>query len=87
MEFINKINSLLDNLADKEAFSGTVLLQKGKDVLISRSFGYANRGWRIKNTANTRFRVASITKIFTAFSILELIDEGQFCLETSAVKY
>jgi len=74
-------------LEDKEAFSGVVLIKKGKEELYSGAFGFASRAWKIRNSMDIRFDTASITKLFTTAAVLQLIDKEEFTLETSAVEY
>jgi CubicO group peptidase (beta-lactamase class C family) len=58
-------------------FTGSVLLARGEDILFSKSYGAANLEWGIPNEPTTRFRIASITKQFTAAAILLLEEHGQ----------
>ncbi|UZN00979.1 beta-lactamase family protein [Lysinibacillus sp. MHQ-1] len=43
--------------------------------MYKESFGKANYEWDIPNTAITKFRIGSVTKIFTAIAILILMEE------------
>ena len=61
-------------------FSGVVLVTKDSKVLYKHAFGLANREWNVPNNVNTTFRIASITKQFTAVSILQLITKGNLAL-------
>lgn len=66
---------LLKNEA-ADAFSGVVRIQQRNQVCYEGAFGFANRTWEIKPTLETKFRVASLSKNFTAVVIGQLIDEG-----------
>ena len=55
---------------------------EGDEVRLERTIGFAVVGTEVPVTANTNFRLASITKHFTALSILLLIDEGKLELDT-----
>lgn len=61
-------------------FSGAGLVKRGDEVLFSGAHGYAHRGWRIPNTVSTRFDTASITKLFTAVAVLQLVERGLLSL-------
>ncbi len=61
-------------------FSGAGLVKRGYEVLFSGAHGYAHRGWRIPNTVSTRFDTASITKLFTAVAVLQLVERGLLSL-------
>jgi CubicO group peptidase (beta-lactamase class C family) len=56
---------------------GSVLVARGGQVLLSKGYGSANLEWEIPNSPNTKFRLGSITKQFTAASILLLEERGK----------
>jgi CubicO group peptidase (beta-lactamase class C family) len=51
-----------------DGFSGAVLVAKNGHVLFSHAYGLADRERRISNTLQTRFRIGSMNKMFTARS-------------------
>src|SRR5215469_10013997 len=75
------ITSLCDH------FMGSILITRDGQVVAQRSFGSANLEWHIPNSASTRFHIGSITKQFTAASILLLADQGKLRLEDPLSKY
>jgi len=70
-----------------KSFMGTVLVARGTDVILNKGFGSANLEWNIPNTPTTKFRLGSITKQFTAASILLLEERGKLKLEDPIKKY
>jgi D-alanyl-D-alanine carboxypeptidase len=62
-------------------FSGAVLLARGDQVLLREAYGLADREKNIANTIDTRFRTASVSKMFTAVAVLRLVQEGKLGLE------
>lgn len=68
-------------------FSGTVLVGRGSTVLFSRAYGYAQAEWDVPSTPAGRFRLASITKPFTATAILQLAAAGALKLEDPICSY
>lgn len=78
---IDKIYDIFDNYVSNENFSGVALVKKGDDILFNKAYGYAHRGWKIPNYLDTKFDTASITKMFTAVSILQLVDRGLIHLD------
>jgi CubicO group peptidase (beta-lactamase class C family) len=84
--FIAKLGRKLSQHAHEHEFSGAVLLRQGETDLFRRAYGYANRTWQVKNRPETRFRIASVGKIFTAAAILQLIDAGKLTLDTRVVE-
>ncbi|MFD0427462.1 serine hydrolase [Streptomyces zhihengii] len=62
-------------------FSGTVsVVAEGRPVL-QGAYGKASRRWDIDNTMDTRFRIASISKAFTAVTVLRLAQDGAVDLD------
>ncbi len=86
MTFIEQLNQLLLTTSQEEEFSGVVLLQCDRELLFEGTYGLANRSWKIQNQIDTRFRIASISKMFTAVAVLRLIEEGVLSLDTSVVQ-
>jgi len=84
-----KLDQLLDRLAEKNKGMGTLTLAKDGNVIYSRSFGYAQINGNEKKpaTAATRYRIASITKPFTAVMILQLVEEGKLRLTDTLDKF
>jgi len=74
---VASIDTMLSNLALTRDFTGTVLIARDVEVLLSKGYGMADREQKIPNTPETRFRIASITKMFTAMGILILQDQGK----------
>jgi D-alanyl-D-alanine carboxypeptidase len=70
-----------------DLFSGTVLVAKDGRVLFSMASGLADREKRIPNTVDTRFRIGSMNKMFTATAILQLVEAGELELTAPLGKY
>jgi CubicO group peptidase (beta-lactamase class C family) len=77
----------LRDLEAVDAFSGVVLVTVGGEERFAGAYGFASRAWRVRNTLETRFDTASITKLFTAVAALQQVDAGAFGLDTSVVAY
>lgn len=71
----------------QECFSGVVLITQAGETHFAGAYGYAHRGWQVRNSLDVRFDTASVTKLFTAVATLQMIDRGQFAFDTSAVSY
>lgn len=82
MPFTDRLNQLLYELARAERFSGVVLIQRDDQQLFAGAYGFANRTWKVRNQIDTRFRIGSISKMFTAAAVLQLIDAGSLSLDT-----
>lgn len=74
-----------DSAADR--FAGAVLLAKNGKSVFSGAYGLADRGKKIPNKLDTRFRIGSMNKMFTAVSILQLVQAGKIQLNDPLGKY
>jgi CubicO group peptidase (beta-lactamase class C family) len=61
-------------------------MQKGK-AIYKKAFGMADREWNVPNTVDTKFRIGSVTKQFTAACILQLAEQGKLSLDDKLSKY
>jgi len=68
-------------------FMGAVLVAKGDRLLISRGYGFADLEWDTPNAPDTRFRIGSITKQFTAAAILLLQEHGKLSVQAPLKTY
>ncbi len=68
-------------------FNGAVLVSEGGRVVYRKGFGLANMEWNIPNEADTKFRLGSITKQFTAMLILQLAEQGKLKLDGKLSDY
>ncbi len=57
------------------------------DLIWGKGYGYANLEERVPVSLDTRFRIASITKTFTAVAILQLYDAGKLRLDDPISQY
>jgi CubicO group peptidase (beta-lactamase class C family) len=62
---------------EAEGFSGVVLVERQGTLEFLQAYGYADRRRKIRNTPDTRFEMASLTKPFTAAAILKLQEQGR----------
>ncbi len=77
---LNQDAARLDEIVQSyvpERFMGSVLVARGDQLVLNKSYGSANVEWNIPNTPETKFRLGSITKQFTAAAILLLEDQGK----------
>ena len=86
-EIVTKVNEYMSAAEKVDRFSGTVLVAKDGKPIFSKGYGMANREWDIPNTPQTAFRLGSITKQFTAVSILQLMEAGKLNLNDAITKF
>jgi len=68
--------------AEEENFSGVISVFRGDKVILNRSFGFRDTANELRNEEDTKFGIASGTKLFTALGIGKLIEQGQIRLDT-----
>lgn len=82
-----QMDTLLTRFHAFSQFNGTALAAQGGEIVFAKGYGDANMEWDIPNTPDTRFRIGSVTKQFTAALILQLAEEGRIDLEATISDY
>lgn len=72
-----RVDAMIRKLVAQDAFSGTVTVAKNGRPFYSKAFGLATRAWNVKNRIDTKFNLASITKMFTAVAVAQLVEAGK----------
>jgi CubicO group peptidase (beta-lactamase class C family) len=72
----NKISTTLSNLAQQDKFSGVVLVAENGKVKFEQAYGNLDNEKSMPNKANTIFELASVSKQFTAMTIMLLQEKG-----------
>jgi D-alanyl-D-alanine carboxypeptidase len=70
-----------DAFAAQDKFSGNILIAKGDKVLLEKNWGLADREARTLVTRDTKFRLGSMNKMFTAVATLQLVAAGKISLD------
>jgi CubicO group peptidase (beta-lactamase class C family) len=84
---VAQLENILSRMAMDETFSGSILIAQDGEVLLSRGYGSADRELGISNTPQTRFRIGSVTKQFTAMAILILQSQGRLNVQNPICRY
>ena len=82
-----KIQEVLALAHKYRQFNGAALVAENGKVVYKGAFGMANMEWNIPNTPDTRFRLGSITKQFTAMLTLQLVEQGKIKLDGKISDY
>jgi CubicO group peptidase (beta-lactamase class C family) len=82
-----RMDQLVQSYGANRQFMGSVLVARGSEVLFSKGYGSANLEWGIPNSPSTKFRLGSITKQFTAASILLLEEHGKLSVDDLVKKH
>ena len=87
-ENLNKqIDEYMKAATELGRFSGSILVAQEGKVIISKGYGFANLEHDVPNTPETKFRIGSITKQFTAMAILILQEQGALSVQDPICKY
>jgi CubicO group peptidase (beta-lactamase class C family) len=84
---LTRMDQVAQAYVNNGSFMGAVLVARGHQVLFSKGYGSANLEWNIPNTPDAKFRLGSLTKQFTAASILLLEERGKLKVEDLVKKY
>lgn len=84
---IGKLDEFINDYVEYGKFNGAVLVAKEGKIIYKKGFGWANMEWDIPNQPDTKFRIASITKQFTAMLIVQLVAEKKLDLHTPISAY
>ncbi|MBI3681432.1 MAG: beta-lactamase family protein [Acidobacteria bacterium] len=82
-----QFDAVVQPYADRKEFMGAVLVAKGDSTVFAKAYGFANLEWDVPNTMDTRFRIGSLSKQFTAVAILLLAQQGRLDLNASVTQY
>jgi CubicO group peptidase (beta-lactamase class C family) len=86
-EALAAVSAHADELAETDRFSGAMLVAHNGEILFEDAWGFADREAGIPNTVDTKFRIASINKMFTAVATLQLVESGRLALDDPIGKY
>lgn len=82
-----KIQEMLTLAHKYRQFNGSALVAENGKVIYKGGFGMANMEWEIPNAPDTKFRLGSITKQFTAVLTLQLVEQGKIKLDGKITDY
>jgi CubicO group peptidase (beta-lactamase class C family) len=81
------IDALLARYQELGLFNGSALVTDHGQLVLKKGYGLANMEWRIPNTPDTKFRLGSITKQFTATLVMQLVEQGKIDLNAPVTRY
>ncbi len=77
----------VEKQAAADDFSGVYLWGKNGKVIASEAVGMADREAKVANTMDTKFRIGSMNKMFTATATLQLVEKGKLALDEPLIHY
>ncbi|NNE03617.1 MAG: serine hydrolase, partial [Eudoraea sp.] len=79
----SKIDEYIQPYLEMDAWSGVISIYEDGEPIFQKGYGYANREWKTDNTIKTKFRIASISKLFTEVAILKLVEAENIALSNT----
>jgi CubicO group peptidase (beta-lactamase class C family) len=86
-DLASKIDKTLNFLTERESFTGAVLVARHGEVLLSQGYGLADRDKNLPNTPQTKYRLGSITKQFTAMAMFMLQAQDKLKVQDPVCRY
>ncbi|QDV36102.1 serine hydrolase [Tautonia plasticadhaerens] len=78
---VSRLEEYMEAADAVQKFNGSVIVTKDGEPLLARGYGLANFEHEVPNTPGTKFRLASVTKQFTAMAALILAERGKLGLD------
>ena len=82
-----QLDQLMGKYFEYGKFNGSILVSMDGVTFLNKGYGLANMEWNQNNAPNTKHRLGSVTKQFTALLILQLAEKGQLDLHKPISTY
>ncbi|MDD3033688.1 MAG: serine hydrolase [Bacteroidales bacterium] len=82
-----KLDSLLYTLESNDRFMGSIAVAREGKVIYTSSVGYSDKESGVKADNMSRYRIGSISKMFTAVMVFKAVEEGRLSLEMTLDKF
>lgn len=86
-EFEERVDAYVLPFVKAAGYSGTILIAKRGEILVSKGYGMADYEWDIPNNPGTIFQIASVSKSFTAAATMILEEQGLLSVADPLSKY
>jgi CubicO group peptidase (beta-lactamase class C family) len=80
-EAVGEIRALLAKVKEKDWYSGTVLVAKGPNILLTDFAGEASKAFHVPNNIDTKFNLGSMNKMFTSVAVARLVEAGKLAFD------
>lgn len=77
----SKLDQYFQSLDVNDKFMGSVAISKDRQIIYTNSIGFADRTSYKKANENSKYRIGSISKTFTAVLVFKAIEEGKLTLD------
>lgn len=81
------MEQVAQSYVNNKQFMGSVLVAQNGKLLLNKGYGFANLEWNVPNSPESKFRLGSVTKQFTAACILMLEERGKLKIDDPVKKY
>lgn len=86
-EKFRKIDSLLTYFSQNNKFMGSLAIREKGELVFEKSYGFADADAKVPAKPNTRYKIGSVTKMFTAAIIFQLAEEKKLKLDAKLSEY
>ncbi len=83
----SRIDRYLEDCLKKGYFSGTALVAVEGEIILKKGYGLKDRELKVPSTPQTIFRIASLTKQFTAVAVMQLWERGKISLDDPVSRF
>jgi CubicO group peptidase (beta-lactamase class C family) len=83
----NHLEAYLRPFVETGNFTGAVLVARKGRILFRHAYGMANYELQVRNSPETRFHIASVSKPFTAMAILQLEEQGRLSVSDPVARF
>ena len=85
---VEQLQALVEReVADKRLPALSIALVDDQRVVWSKGFGHQDRDGKVPATAETVYRVGSVSKLFTDVAVMRLVEQGEIDLDAPVTKY
>ena len=85
--YVQRFDSLFNSLNQDGEFSAAILIRDSNKLVYEKYFGFEDIDKKIAIDSNSRFELASVSKQFTAFAIMQLQNQGKLSYQDKLDKY
>jgi CubicO group peptidase (beta-lactamase class C family) len=86
-EMLAETDKMLTDRMQKDVFSGTVLIAKDTSVWFKKSYGFAEKRFKVPNQNDTKYNLGSINKYFTRIAITQLAEKNKLSFDDLIIKH
>jgi CubicO group peptidase (beta-lactamase class C family) len=82
-----RVSQLVEKYVEYGQFNGSILVSQNGKIIYKKAFGMANIELKAPNETDTKYRLASVSKQFTAMLIMQLVQQGKVALTVPITTY